>query len=138
MTNQGDLVSRESLKEVITANHYLLSARNNSIDYGMFTTGIMQAIDNAPTVESEDLKPLVDKVLEVLPELTDAIIKELPKIVSGKIKCSECSYYTNTFNGEWVRKEDLIQYIATQYIEHNELVPIWLRIGDMKGGANNG
>ena len=37
--------------------------------------------------------------------------------------------------GEWVRKEDLIHYIATQYIEHNELVPIWLSIGDMKGGA---
>ena len=36
--------------------------------------------------------------------------------------------------GEWVRKEDLIHYIATQYIEHNELVPIWLSIGDMKGG----
>ena len=44
----GDL---DALKEVITANHYLLSSRNNSIDYGMFTTGIIQAIDNAPTVE---------------------------------------------------------------------------------------
>ena len=37
--------------------------------------------------------------------------------------------------GEWVRKEDLIHYIATQYSEHNELVPVWLSIGDMKGGA---
>ena len=45
----GDL---DALKEVITANHYLLSARNNSVDYGMFTTGIMQAIDNAPTVSA--------------------------------------------------------------------------------------
>lgn len=47
---EGDLISRSALKEVITANHYLLSARNNSIDYGMFTTGIMQAIDHAPAV----------------------------------------------------------------------------------------
>ena len=37
--------------------------------------------------------------------------------------------------GEWVRKEDILRYIATQYSEHNELVPIWLSIGDLKGGA---
>ena len=46
----GDLISREALKEVIKANHYLLSAKHNSTDYGMFTTGIIEAIDNAPTV----------------------------------------------------------------------------------------
>ena len=44
------LIDADELKEVIKANHYLLSAKNNSTDYGMFTTGIMQAIDNAPTV----------------------------------------------------------------------------------------
>ena len=37
--------------------------------------------------------------------------------------------------GEWLRKEDVIHSIAKQYSEHNELVPIWLSIGDMKGGA---
>ena len=37
--------------------------------------------------------------------------------------------------GEWVRKEDVIHSIAKQYSEHNELVPIWLSIGDMRGGA---
>lgn len=37
--------------------------------------------------------------------------------------------------GEWVRKEDVIHRIAKQYSEHNELVPIWLSIGDMRGGA---
>lgn len=40
--------------------------------------------------------------------------------------------------GEWIRKEDVIHSIAKQYSEHNELVPIWLSIGDMKGGAENG
>ena len=44
------LIDADALKEVIKANHYLLSAKNNSTDYGMFTTGIMQAIDNAPTI----------------------------------------------------------------------------------------
>lgn len=49
----GDL---DALKEVIKANHYLLSAKNNSTDYGMFTTGIMQAIDNAPSVDLWQLR----------------------------------------------------------------------------------
>ena len=47
----NDLISREALKEVIKANHYLLSAKNNSTDYGMFTTGIMEAIDNADPID---------------------------------------------------------------------------------------
>lgn len=99
------------------------------------TYDVYSLINNTPTVETKELKPLVDKVVEILPELTDAIIKELPKIVNGKIKCSECSYYTNTFNGEWVRKEDIIHSIAKQYSDHNEIVPIWLNIGDLKGGT---
>ena len=37
--------------------------------------------------------------------------------------------------GEWIRKEDVIHSIVKQYSEHNELVPIWLSIGDMKGGT---
>ena len=45
------LIDADELGKVISANHYLLSAKNNSVNYGMFTTGIMQAIDNAPTVE---------------------------------------------------------------------------------------
>ncbi len=32
-------------------------------------------------------------------------------------------------------KEDVIHSIAKQYNAHNELVPIWLSIGDLKGGA---
>ena len=31
-------------------------------------------------------------------------------------------------------KEDIIHSIAEQYSEHNELVPIWLSIGDIRGG----
>ena len=101
----------------------------------MANENVISIINNAPTVNTKELKPLVDKVVEILPELTDAVIKELPKLVSGSIKCSECSYYTNTFNDEWVRKVDIVHYIATQYSEHNELVPTWLSIGEMKGGA---
>ena len=54
------LIDANMLKEIIKSNHYLLSTKNNSTDYGMFTTGIMQAIDNTPTVSPE--KALIDKL----------------------------------------------------------------------------
>lgn len=34
-------------------------------------------------------------------------------------------------------KEDIIHSIAEQYNAHHELVPIWLHIGDMKGGEED-
>ena len=41
--------------------------------------------------------------------------------------------YEERQQGEWVRKEDVIHSIEKQYSEHNELVPIWLSIGDTRG-----
>jgi hypothetical protein len=41
--------------------------------------------------------------------------------------------YEERPQGEWIRKEDVIHSIAKQYSEHNELVPIWLSIADMRG-----
>lgn len=44
--------------------------------------------------------------------------------------------YSNGFNdGFTVAKDTMIQNIAKQYSEHNELVPSWLSIGDIKGDA---
>lgn len=60
----SDLISREALKEVIIANQYLLSAKHNSTDYGMFTTGIMEAIDNAPTVDKGYQEGHIDGMLQ--------------------------------------------------------------------------
>ena len=42
-----------------------------------------------------ELKPLVNKVAEVLPGLVDAIVEQLPEIISKAIKCGECPYYKN-------------------------------------------
>jgi len=87
----GDL---DALKEVITANHYLLSSRNNSIDYGMFTTGIIQAIDNAPTVEAytpEQVKDLVDlnkKLSELRPRGKWVFMSGVT--CGGYYKCNKC------------------------------------------------
>lgn len=40
-----------------------------------------------------------------------------------------------TSDGYLRAKEDVIHSIAKQYSDHNELVPMWLSIGDLKGGA---
>lgn len=54
----GELKDANELKDIIKKNHYLLSAKNNSTDYGMFTTGIMQAIDSVePAVSADNPSP---------------------------------------------------------------------------------
>jgi len=55
--------------------------------------------------------------------------------------CKNCDGYEAGYNAGlkdaepqvgWVRKEDVIHSIAKQYREHNELVPIWLSIADIR------
>ena len=65
----------------------------------------LEAIDNAPSV------------LEITNEDIQQAIKE------------------GFANGYEMAKEKIIHSIAKQYSEHNELVPIWLSIGDIKDGA---
>lgn len=83
---------------------------------------IMYVIDNTEPVIPEEFKPLIDKVVEILPDLTNAIIEQLPRIISSKIKCSECSYYKDTWNviprphGEWIP----IKYRPMTTDERNE------------------
>ena len=71
------------------------------------------------------------------------IIHESPTVEERPtINCKDCDGYEAGYSaglkdaekpqGEWVRKEDIIHYIATQYSEHNELVPVWLNIGDIR------
>lgn len=47
------LIDADALMEVIRSNDYILSDRYNSRDFGMFTVGIQQAVDQAPTIESK-------------------------------------------------------------------------------------
>lgn len=113
----GDLISRESLKKALKSNctpelcHDINTAW---CDRCCRTHEFEDLIDEAPTVEAftpEQVKELVD--------LNRKLSEERPA-------------------GEWVRKVDVIQSIAKQYSEHNELVPMWLSIGNIKGGAENG
>lgn len=46
----GRLIDADELMKVIEENDYTLSSRLNTIDRGMFTIGIKQAIDETPTI----------------------------------------------------------------------------------------
>ena len=46
----GRLIDADALMQIIKDHDYLLTAHFNSQDYGMFTIGIQQAVDEAPTV----------------------------------------------------------------------------------------
>ncbi len=87
---------------------------------------------NASTVETE--KVLVANVTFDKDKL-EQIVRDR---VIEPIKNGELVLQTEERpQGEWIRKDDVIHSIAEQYSEHNELVPIWLSIGDLKGGAEN-
>lgn len=79
-----------------------------------------------------DHAPAVDVVqLEQHEKILDQTISEL-------FKCQEeLEKLRNEIRSqdEWVRKVAVIQSIAKQYSEHDELVPMWLSIGNMKGDA---
>lgn len=49
-TPHGRLIDADRLMEVIEKNSYLLKGYYNSLENGMFLTGIKQAIDEAPTI----------------------------------------------------------------------------------------
>lgn len=47
------LIDANALKETINAHDYVLKDCLNTTDKGMFTVGIMQAIDAQPTIDAE-------------------------------------------------------------------------------------
>lgn len=51
------LIDADKLMETIKVHHYPLVVKGlNSTDYGMFTLGIQQAVDEQPTVEAEPVR----------------------------------------------------------------------------------
>lgn len=104
-----DTISRSALKREFETTPY------NDYDDLLRTERL---IDNAPTVEPEVYPILNGKDYNLYLEGYKQGKKDFERP-----------------QGEWVRKEDIIHYIATQYSEHNELVPVWLNIGDLKGGV---
>ena len=50
------LIDADALMDVIRQHEYRLATRQGSIDYGMFTLGIQQAVDEQPTVDAVPVK----------------------------------------------------------------------------------
>ena len=49
------LIDADELMDVIRQHEYRLATRQGSIDYGMFTLGIQQAVDEQPTVDAVEI-----------------------------------------------------------------------------------
>ena len=50
------LIDADALMDVIREHEYRLATKQGSIDYGMFTLGIQQAVDEQPTIDAEPVK----------------------------------------------------------------------------------
>lgn len=120
----GDLISRSAL----------LKELNEYNEFAVFDCeAVKDLIDNAPTVEVPENE-------------VNCVLTMFGKCSYNETGCGDCEIKDKIFKalkekraqGEWVRKEDVIHSIAKQYSEHNELVPIWLSIGDLNGGTDKG
>lgn len=62
------LIDADALMDVIRQHEYRLATKQGSIDYGMFTLGIQQAVDEQPTIDAvpvvrcKDCKWLYDEM----------------------------------------------------------------------------
>ena len=52
------LIDADALMDVIRQHEYRLATKQGSIDYGMFTLGIQQAVDEQPTVDAVPVSEL--------------------------------------------------------------------------------
>ena len=46
------LIDTDALMDTIRKHEYRLATKQGSIDYGMFTSGIQQAVDEQPTIDA--------------------------------------------------------------------------------------
>ena len=49
------LIDADALMDVIRQHEYRLATKQGAIDYGMFTLGIQQAVDEQPTVDAVEM-----------------------------------------------------------------------------------
>ena len=80
---------------------------------------------------------LIDKTLENIKAYQQGWNDAIDAIIDNAPTADDWQKYSDELwkNAYRKGKEDVIHSISKQYSEHNELVPIWLSIGDMKGGA---
>jgi hypothetical protein len=52
MANEKRVIDANALMDTIRQHEYSLATKQGSVDYGMFTAGIQQAVDEQPTVDA--------------------------------------------------------------------------------------
>ena len=88
-------IDADKLYELIRTNDHRLATINGSIDYGMFTVGIKQAIDEIPTADVAEVKR-----------------GEWTKDDSDGCFCSFCGWYTDCDNCNCCGKTKLFLFRA--------------------------
>ena len=54
-SSERRLIDANALMDVIREHEYRLATKQGAIDYGMFTLGIQQAVDEQPTVDAVEV-----------------------------------------------------------------------------------
>ena len=73
-------IDANALMDTIRQHEYQLAAQRGTVDYGMFTIGIQQAVDEQPTINPDNLRPHGRWI-----HLKD-------DVVSNRFHCSECGH----------------------------------------------
>ena len=55
LANERRLIDADALMDVIRQHEYRLATKHGSIDYGMFTLGIQQAVDEQKTIDAVEV-----------------------------------------------------------------------------------
>ena len=96
------LIDAKNLMKTIKQHNYRLSDRLNSIDCGMFTIGIQQAVDEQPTIDPETL-PIVRELREKLERVT-AELDSYKMFFEDITKCGDCNDCEKSATCEFVPK----------------------------------
>lgn len=94
-------IDADALKDVIQQHDYPLADRLNSVDNGMFTLGIFQAIDKMPTVSPDEARGVgkwIEKEVYNLEVTTIEQMQSASCSVCGKIHTTPFSYYFSKYN----------------------------------------
>ena len=101
----------------ITDHHYLIVSYSNSTDYGMFTTGIKQAIDEIPAADVQEVRHWIS-VKDRLPNPEERVlvfVKALGKIDNIHKDVITTNWITSSGNwiGNW---KDIGNYVITHWM----------------------
>lgn len=86
------LIDADELIKVLRTSHE--SHAENSREESLLARDIRLVEEQAKyhQVVPEEMKPLIDKTMEIIPQLTDAIVENLPRILDDIDICQECEY----------------------------------------------